>query len=87
MAAAGAVVSEALQAIVEHAKLGQPTADVLARHGACSPFVNYQPRWARTPFPAVLCVVPNRSRRTFRTARYFADSSSGNERSAPILTR
>jgi methionyl aminopeptidase len=66
MAAAGAVVSEALQAIVEHAKPGQPTAelnqvaaDVLARHGARSPFLNYHPRWAPTPFPAVLCVSVN----------------------------
>jgi methionyl aminopeptidase len=66
MAAAGAVVSEALQAIVEHAKPGQPTAelnqvaaDVLTRHGARSPFLNYHPRWAPTPFPAVLCVSVN----------------------------
>ena len=66
MAAAGAVVSKALQAIVEHAKPGQPTAelnqvaaDVLTRHGARSPFLNYHPRWAPTPFPAVLCVSVN----------------------------
>jgi methionyl aminopeptidase len=62
MAAAGAVVAEALRAIVEHAKPGHTTADldkvaadVLARHGAGSPFLNYHPSWAPSPFPAVLC--------------------------------
>jgi methionyl aminopeptidase len=66
MAAAGAVVAEALGAVVAHAKPGQPiaeldnvAADVLARHGATSPFLNYHPRWAPTPFPAVLCVSVN----------------------------
>src|SRR6478609_2147598 len=66
MAAAGAVVAEALRAVVTHAKPGQPiaeldsvAADVLARHGATSPFLNYHPRWAPTPFPAVLCVSVN----------------------------
>ncbi|HKH51183.1 MAG TPA: M24 family metallopeptidase, partial [Mycobacterium sp.] len=66
MAAAGAVVAEALRAVVEHAAPGQTTAeldkvaaDVLARHGAGSPFLNYYPRWAPTPFPAVLCVSVN----------------------------
>jgi methionyl aminopeptidase len=66
MAAAGAVVAEALRAVVEHAKPGQTTAeldkvaaDVLARHDARSPFLNYHPRWAPTPFPAVLCVSVN----------------------------
>ena len=33
-------------------------ADVLARHGATSPFLNY-PRWAASPFSAVLCVSVN----------------------------
>ena len=66
MAAAGAVVAEALRAVVEHAKPGRSTAeldmvaaDVLARHGATSPFLNYHPRWAPRPFPAVLCVSVN----------------------------
>ena len=66
MAAAGAVVAEALRAVVKHAKPGQTTAeldkvaaDVLARHGAGSPFLNYHPRWAPSPFPAVLCVSVN----------------------------
>jgi methionyl aminopeptidase len=34
-------------------------ADVLAKHGAGSPFLNYHPRWAPVPFPAVLCVSVN----------------------------
>ena len=66
MAAAGAVVAEALRAVVKHAKPGQTTAEldkvaagVLARHGAGSPFLNYHPRWAPSPFPAVLCVSVN----------------------------
>ena len=66
MAAAGAVVAEALTAVVEHASPGRSTAeldrvaaDVLARHGATSPFLNYHPRWAASPFPAVLCVSVN----------------------------
>lgn len=66
MAVAGAVVAEALQAVVEEAKRGRSTseldqvaADVLARHGAGSPFLNYHPRWAPSPFPAVLCVSVN----------------------------
>jgi len=66
MAEAGAVVAEALRAIIEYAKPGMTTADldrvaadVLARHGASSPFLNYHPRWAPTPFPAVLCVSVN----------------------------
>jgi methionyl aminopeptidase len=66
MATAGAVVAEALRAVVEHAKPGRTTAeldkiaaDVLAQHGARSPFLNYHPRWAPSPFPAVLCVSVN----------------------------
>ena len=66
MAAAGAVVAEALRAVAEHARPGQSTAeldrvaaDVLARHGARSPFLNYHPAWAPRPFPAVLCVSVN----------------------------
>jgi methionyl aminopeptidase len=66
MAVAGAVVAEALRAIVEHAKPGRTTADldrvaaeVLARHGAESPFLNYHPSWAPSPFPAVLCTSVN----------------------------
>jgi methionyl aminopeptidase len=66
MAAAGAVVSEALRAVVDHARPGRTTADldkvaadVLARHGAGSPFLNYHPSWAPSPFPAVLCASVN----------------------------
>jgi methionyl aminopeptidase len=66
MAAAGAVVAEALRAVVEHARpgrttadLGKVAADVLARHGAGSPFLNYHPSWAPSPFPAVLCTSVN----------------------------
>ena len=66
MAAAGAVVAEALQAVAAHARAGLSTAeldrvaaDILARHGARSPFLNYHPAWAPRPFPAVLCVSVN----------------------------
>ncbi|BBY31898.1 type I methionyl aminopeptidase [Mycolicibacterium sediminis] len=66
MAAAGAVVAEALRAIVAHATPGRTTrdldavaADVLASHRATSPFLNYHPRWSPTPFPAVLCTSVN----------------------------
>ncbi|MGV0745282.1 type I methionyl aminopeptidase [Mycolicibacterium sp. XJ870] len=66
MAAAGAVVAEALQAVVAHAAPGRTTADldrvaaeVLSAHDATSPFLNYHPRWASSPFPAVLCVSVN----------------------------
>ncbi|MBN3455248.1 type I methionyl aminopeptidase [Mycobacterium sp. DSM 3803] len=66
MAAAGAVVAEALRAVAAQAAPGMTTADldriaadVLAAHGATSPFLNYHPRWAPRPFPAVLCVSVN----------------------------
>ncbi|MET0699144.1 MAG: type I methionyl aminopeptidase [Mycobacterium sp.] len=66
MAKAGAVVAEALRAVVDRAVLGCTTADldraaaeVLMRHRAGSPFLNYHPNWAPTPFPAVLCVSVN----------------------------
>jgi methionyl aminopeptidase len=66
MAAAGAVVAEALAAVQEVARPGISTrgldraaAAVLDRHGATSPFLNYHPNWAPTPFPAVLCVSVN----------------------------
>ena len=66
MAAAGAVVAEALRAVAERARPGRSTAEldkvaaqVLARHGAGSPFLNYHPSWAPSPFPAVLCVSVN----------------------------
>lgn len=66
MARAGAVVAEALRAVVDVAAPGRSTAeldhvasDVLARYGAGSPFLDYHPRWASAPFPAVLCVSVN----------------------------
>ncbi|QRY51671.1 type I methionyl aminopeptidase [Mycolicibacterium septicum] len=66
MAAAGAVVAEALRIIAEKAAAGHTTADldriaaeILAAHHASSPFLNYHPRWAPKPFPAVLCVSVN----------------------------
>ncbi|WP_197378599.1 type I methionyl aminopeptidase [Mycolicibacterium mengxianglii] len=66
MARAGAVVAEALTAVAGLAEPGRTTADldrvaadVLAAHGATSPFLNYHPRWASSPFPAVLCVSVN----------------------------
>lgn len=66
MAKAGAVVAEALRAVVARAAPGCTTGDldraaaeVLMRHKAGSPFLNYHPNWAPSPFPAVLCVSVN----------------------------
>lgn len=66
MASAGAVVAETLRTIVAEAAAGHTTADldriaaeILAAHGATSPFLDYHPRWASSPFPAVLCVSVN----------------------------
>jgi methionyl aminopeptidase len=66
MAFAGGVVAEALRAVIAHAAPGRTStdldrvaADVLATHGATSPFLDYHPNWAPTPFPAVLCVSVN----------------------------
>lgn len=66
MAAAGEVVAETLRTIAEKAVAGRTTADldriaaeILAAHHASSPFLNYHPRWAPKPFPAVLCVSVN----------------------------
>ncbi|MBJ7341036.1 type I methionyl aminopeptidase [Mycolicibacterium sp.] len=66
MREAGAVVAEALRAVIDYAEPGCSTADldhvaadVLAAHGATSPFLDYHPRWAPVPFPAVLCVSVN----------------------------
>lgn len=66
MATVGSVVAQALQAVIDAAKPGNTSADldrvaadVLTSHGAGSPFLNYHPRWAPSPFPAVLCVSVN----------------------------
>ncbi|MFV8049374.1 type I methionyl aminopeptidase [Mycobacterium sp. 48b] len=66
MAAAGAVVADTLRTLATRGTAGHTTADldriaaeILASHGASSPFLNYHPRWAPKPFPAVLCVSVN----------------------------
>lgn len=66
MREAGRVVATALRAMREAAAVGRPVKDldlagaqVLADAGATSPFLNYHPRWAPTPFPASVCVSVN----------------------------
>ncbi|HEY7047371.1 MAG TPA: type I methionyl aminopeptidase [Jatrophihabitantaceae bacterium] len=66
MRAAGSVVAAVLAEVREQARTGvrlaaldQVARDVLARHGASSPFLGYQPAFARTPFPAVICASVN----------------------------
>jgi methionyl aminopeptidase len=62
MREAGRVVATALTAIRKQASVGislieldEMAREVLAEHGATSPFLNYQPSFAHTPFPAVIC--------------------------------
>jgi methionyl aminopeptidase len=62
MRAAGRVVAIALQQMRDQAAVGvslleldQVARGVLAAHGASSPFLHYQPSFAHTPFPAVIC--------------------------------
>ncbi|HKR71140.1 MAG TPA: type I methionyl aminopeptidase [Streptosporangiaceae bacterium] len=64
--AAGQVVAEALSCVRQRATAGTPLTDldevarsVLARAGATSPFLGYQPSFAPVPFPAVICVSLN----------------------------
>src|ERR1700746_556175 len=66
MRGAGQVVAEILAAVQDQAKAGMRTAeldevarDVLARNGAYSPFLNYQPGFAPVPFPANICTSVN----------------------------
>ncbi|WP_179756317.1 type I methionyl aminopeptidase [Kineococcus aurantiacus] len=66
MRAAGRVVARALAAVREHAAPGVrlDELDAVAREvifgaGATSPFLNYQPRFADTPFPGVICASVN----------------------------
>lgn len=66
MRAAGRVVATALQAVRKHAAVGVSLTEldeiargVLADHGATSPFLGYQPSFAHTPFPAVICASVN----------------------------
>jgi methionyl aminopeptidase len=66
MRAAGKIVADALAAVRERAGVGVPLTeldqvarDVLARAGAASPFLGYQPSFAAIPFPAVICTSVN----------------------------
>jgi methionyl aminopeptidase len=66
MAAAGAVVARALTVARDAAAVGVRLVDIddLAREvlraaGARSPFLGYQPSFAKSPFPGVLCLSVN----------------------------
>ncbi|WP_432564096.1 type I methionyl aminopeptidase [Kineococcus sp. SYSU DK003] len=66
MRAAGRVVAQALAAVREAAAVGVrlDELDGVAREvifgaGATSPFLDYQPRFADTPFPGVICASVN----------------------------
>lgn len=66
MRAAGRVVARALAAVRAQAAVGtrlseldQVARGVLRDAGASSPFLNYQPRFAPVPFPAVICASVN----------------------------
>jgi methionyl aminopeptidase len=66
MRPAGQVVATALAQMRKHAAVGVSTLEldeiaraVLAEHGASSPFLHYQPSFAHTPFPAVICASVN----------------------------
>ncbi|HUZ26476.1 MAG TPA: type I methionyl aminopeptidase [Streptosporangiaceae bacterium] len=66
MRAAGRVVAVALAAVRDHAAAGialkeldHVARSVLADAGATSPFLGYQPSFAHSPFPAVICTSVN----------------------------
>ncbi|MGA8113533.1 MAG: type I methionyl aminopeptidase, partial [Actinocatenispora sp.] len=66
MRAAGRVVAHILAAVQDAAAVGVRLADldetarsVLDKFDATSPFLNYQPHFAPTPFPAVICASVN----------------------------
>jgi methionyl aminopeptidase len=66
MRGAGRVVAAALAACRAAAAVGvrlsdldQVAREVLAAAGATSPFLNYQPSFAHSPFPAVICASVN----------------------------
>ena len=66
MRAAGRVVAQILAAVQDQAKAGMRLTEldeiargVLARAGASSPFLGYQPGFAPVPFPAVICTSVN----------------------------
>src|SRR6185437_9434948 len=64
--AAGTVVAEVLGTARAHAAAGitlkeldEAAPDILKKAGATSPFLNYRPRFAPTPYPAVICTSVN----------------------------
>ncbi|GLX93554.1 type I methionyl aminopeptidase [Herbidospora sp. NBRC 101105] len=66
MREAGRVVARALQAVreaivpgVRLLELDEVAATVIREHGAKPAFLHYQPRFAPTPFPAVICASVN----------------------------
>jgi methionyl aminopeptidase len=66
MRPAGRVVATALLQMRKQAAVGVSLLEldevaraVLAEHGATSPFLHYQPSFAHTPFPAVICASVN----------------------------
>ncbi|MGZ5370436.1 type I methionyl aminopeptidase [Aeromicrobium sp.] len=66
MRESGRVVARALAAMRDAAAIGTTMieldavgAKVLADVGATSPFLNYHPDWARSPFPASICASVN----------------------------
>jgi len=66
MRAAGRVVATALAQMRKQAAVGVSLLEldevaraVLAEHGATSPFLHYQPSFAHSPFPAVICTSVN----------------------------
>lgn len=66
MHAAGQVVAQILAAVrtqaapgVRLSELDETARDVLAKAGASSPFLGYQPSFADSPFPAVICASVN----------------------------
>jgi len=66
MRRAGRVVAQALAAVQKHAEVGSSLLDldevareVLTAEGATSPFLDYLPAFAPTPFPAVICASVN----------------------------
>ncbi|HTX81328.1 MAG TPA: type I methionyl aminopeptidase [Streptosporangiaceae bacterium] len=66
MRAAGRVVATALAQMRKQAGVGVSLLEldevaraVLAEHGATSPFLHYQPSFAHSPFPAVICTSVN----------------------------
>lgn len=66
MREAGRIVARALKAVEEAAAVGVTLTeldavakDVIFGAGATSPFLNYHPDWAPTPFPGVICASVN----------------------------